>query len=337
VGYNTRMPLGDPLVLFAVLAAAGTAVVWLAIVTPRQVRINTAQRIDKVGFLDKFRREFESSGIQMGFSDFLRVALMASVVAFAILSLLGFFVLGVATAALLPVLWYQFLIDRRDKFDRNFRVEFSNVILNFSNILAVRGSVEAAISTLAAEGDDASRRIFQRIIRMQNVTISDKQQRQDALTAGQMAVATIASQRLLKDVLLEVANERPGDIYWRQFFELIADASEKGGDIRPALESLAKAQKDFAGILNQIEAQQASTRLASVLYGPAPIVFLVFFSLVGDPQIYRAFYQTPVGSVVQALVALSGAAGWIMARRLGRRGLYIQKQVIISKDKDSMV
>jgi hypothetical protein len=36
-------------------------------------------------------------------------------------------------------------------------------------------------------------------------------------------------------------------------------------------------------------------------------------------------------------VAISGVLGWVLARQLGRRGLYVQKVVNIQKEKSSLV
>jgi Flp pilus assembly protein TadB len=136
--------------------------------------------------------------------------------------------------------------------------------------------------------------------------------------------------------LIEISKER-NDIYWKQFFRVLAEASVHGGDIRPILDSLARSQREFATILAQVEAQQAATRFASALYLPTPIIFVVVFSLLGDPEIYRKFYQTTAGVIAQAFVAISGVLGWVLARQLGRRGLYVQKVVSIQKEKSSLV
>jgi Flp pilus assembly protein TadB len=145
-----------------------------------------------------------------------------------------------------------------------------------------------------------------------------------------------AGHRMMRDVLIEISKER-NDIYWKQFFRVLAEASVHGGDIRPILDSLARSQREFATILAQVEAQQAATRFASALYLPTPIIFVVVFSLLGDPEIYRKFYQTTAGVIAQAFVAISGVLGWVLARQLGRRGLYVQKVVSIQKEKSSLV
>jgi Flp pilus assembly protein TadB len=312
-------------VLMAVLAAAGVAAIWVAIVTPRQVSLTTGQRQTLPSFLDRFKSQFEAADFNISFYDFVRTSALLSLIAFIALTILGYIILGIALAIVIPIVYYQFLIDRRDSNEREFRKSFSNIITNFSNMLATRGSIEGAINTLAVEGDEETKKLFQYVL---------KRQSSPAMAAIQAEGQ--AGHRMMRDVLIEISKER-NDIYWKQFFRVLAEASVHGGDIRPILDSLARSQREFATILAQVEAQQAATRFASALYLPTPIIFVVVFSLLGDPEIYRKFYQTTAGVIAQAFVAISGVLGWVLARQLGRRGLYVQKVVSIQKEKSSLV
>lgn len=268
-------------VLMAVLAAAGVAAIWVAIVTPRQVSLTTGQRQTLPSFLDRFKSQFEAADFNISFYDFVRTSALLSLIAFIALTILGYIILGIALAIVIPIVYYQFLIDRRDSNEREFRKSFSNIITNFSNMLATRGSIEGAINTLAVEGDEETKKLFQYVL---------KRQSSPAMAAIQAEGQ--AGHRMMRDVLIEISKER-NDIYWKQFFR--------------------------------------------ALYLPTPIIFVVVFSLLGDPEIYRKFYQTTAGVIAQAFVAISGVLGWVLARQLGRRGLYVQKVVSIQKEKSSLV
>ncbi|MGQ9889791.1 MAG: type II secretion system F family protein [Aggregatilineales bacterium] len=301
-----RERLNAEIITPAVVAAAGALILWIGLTSVKRVSLaEEAARITGVrepGFFERLQTRIDQSGLSIRWWELLLVGLAIGAAPGALLLLLGFFSAGVLVTLAGPLAYYLWLMNRRDRRLRAFREALPDAIDDISDHIATYGSIDRALREMVEKGPLELRPEFERVIR------------------ATMGGAPLAA------ALRQASRARP-EIFYRQFFDALANAETKGGNVRAVLDRIAKAQRAQTALQRKINAQQASGRLIGALYGVAPTVILVFMRLAGGEG-YNEFYTTLIGQIVQVFVVLSGAVTWWLTGRIARRGIYVEENPV---------
>lgn len=298
--------LSTETVVAAVVAAGGALILWIGLTSVRRVSLaEEAARIRGArppGPLERLGIRLRQSGLEISPLDFLLIGFAVGAVPGILLLALGFFSAGLLVTLAGPLALYTWLMGRRDRKLRAFRDALPDAIDDTADHIATYGSIDRALREMAEKGPREMRPEFERVI---------------ALTMSGIPLAA---------ALRQVARAR-SEVFYIQFFDALANAETKGGDVRAVLSRIAAAQRGQSALQRRIRAQQASGRLIGALYGVAPTAILVFMRLAGGSG-YNEFYASPLGQVIQIFVVLSGAVTWWLTGRIARRGIYIDENPV---------
>jgi Flp pilus assembly protein TadB len=287
-------------VMFALIAAAGAVLTWLGLTSVRRISLaEEAARIRGIRqptLAERLQAKIDQSGVQVKLHELILTGLALGAALGAPLAFLGYFAAAILALAAGPLGYWLVLMRRRDARLREFREALPDAIDDCADHIAVYRSVRRAVEELAQHGPAPLRPIFQGVL----------------VEAGTQPLATALAR----------AGKLRSEVFYQQFFDALANAETKGGDVREVLARIASAQRAQNALYRRIYAKQASGRLIGLLYGIAPTAFLIFFSLFGG-ETYLDFFRSFVGQIAQIFVVASGALTWWLTGKIASRGLYL--------------
>ncbi len=288
-------------VIAAIVAAGGVVIALVGLWSIRRVSLeDEAVRISGIQESSQFERwqmRLNQSGLRLKLWEFVVIGLLIGALFGAVLLAAGFLTMGLVMLPLGPIVYYRFLMHRRNKEMRAFREQLPDAIYDFVQFLAMKKDVALAVQEMAAKGPLAVRSEFHQA---------------DSLIRRKTPVAAA----------LEAVGQGRSEVFFRQFMDALAQHELNGGDLRTVLGRIARGQRSQLRLQDRIMAQQAGARFVGLVYGVAPFVFLLFMRLMGGDW-YARFYQTPFGQVAQVLVLGSGLATWWLTNKIARRGIYM--------------
>ncbi len=263
-----RARLSPVTVIAAVVAAAGMTVALVGLMSVRRVSLDDeATRISGVRALSKLEQlqmRLIQSGLRIRVHEFLLIGALVGMASCGALALFGFGLASIAAIPAGPLLYYRYLMARRESELRRFRSELPDAIHDFLQYFAIKRSIAGTVEVLAEKGPPSLRPEFAQanslIKRMQPV-----------------------------EAALEAVAQSRSEAFFRQFFDALAQHDQQGGDLRTVLLRIARAQRSQLRLHSRIAAQQSGARLVGAIYGVAPMVFLLFVRVCRRCCVQRLF------------------------------------------------
>jgi len=288
-------------VISAVTAAAGVAILLLGLLSIRRESLaDEAQRISGIrspSWMARWQMRLYQTGLRIRLWEFVLIGCLLGLVGGAVMLLMGFTAIGLLVVPAGPVVYFQWLMQRRRRELRRFQAELPDAIDDFLQALATTRNVAASVKVLAERGPLALRPEFAEV---------------HSLILRQTPV----------DAALEAVGQARAETFFRQFMDALAQHELNGGDLRSILERIAQAQRAQLRLHDKIAAQQSGAKFIGWVYAIAPLAFLLFTRAVGG-AVYGSFYDSMTGQLMQVFVALSGLASWWLTNKIAQRGIYV--------------
>ena len=285
----------------AIVAAGGMTIMLIGFVSVQRVNLDgEAERISGVtrpSRLDQLQMRLIQSGLRIKLGEFLLIGLLIGILLGAVLMLSGFVVIGLVAIPSGPVLYYRFLMDRRNLRLKAFRDQLPDAILDFIQYLAVKKDLVETIKEMMAKGPEALRPEFG-------------------------LVNSLVQRKVSVDAALEAVGQARPEAFFRQFMDALAQHHLNGGNLKVVLERIARGQRAQQRLQDRIVSQQAGARFVGVIYAVAPVAFMLFVRATGGES-YTAFYSTPLGRVAQVFILASGVVSWWLTNKIAHRGIYL--------------
>jgi Flp pilus assembly protein TadB len=299
-----REHVSQSTVAFAVMAAAGALIAFFGLTSIRRVSLEEeaarVRGIHQPSLMDRLQARLDQAGIELRVMEFLAVAGLIGLVGFAISVLFGLYALAFVCLIAGPLLYYQFLMSRREKTMRAFREQLADAVDDYAEFYRIaEGANDSAFLQLTEHAPPLLRPAFEHIVNQLN-------------------------NRIRLDAALQRAAQSRSEPFFRQFLDAIATNYSTGGDLAPVLARISQAQRAQRALQNQIRAQQSGGRLVALVYGIAPVGFLVFIRFFGG-DLFSNFYITGTGQLLQIVAVLSGGLAYWAAMRVARRGIYVDE------------
>lgn len=299
-----REHVSESTLVFAVMAAAGALIAFFGLTSIRRVSLEEeaarVRGIHQPSVMDRLQARLEQAGIELRVTEFLAVAGLLGLVGFAMGVLLGLYALAAVCLVAGPLLYYQFLMSRRERTMRAFREQLADAVDDYAEFYRIaEGANDSAFLRLTEHAPPLLKPAFERIVNLLN-------------------------NRVRLDAALQMAAQSRSEPFFRQFLDAIATNYSTGGDLAPVLARISQAQRAQLALQNQIRAQQSGGRLVALVYGVAPVGFLVFIRFFGG-DLFSSFYTTGAGQLLQIVAVLSGGLAYWAAMRVARRGIYIDE------------
>jgi Flp pilus assembly protein TadB len=299
-----REHVSESTLVFAVMAAAGALIAFFGLTSIRRVSLEEeaarVRGIHQPSVMDRLQARLDQAGIELRVTEFLTVAGLLGLVGFAMGVLLGLYALAMVCLVVGPLLYYQFLMSRRERTMRAFREQLADAVDDYAEFYRIaEGANDSAFLRLTEHAPPLLKPAFERIVSLLN-------------------------NRIRLDAALQMAAQSRSEPFFRQFLDAVATNYSTGGDLAPVLARISQAQRAQLALQNQIRAQQSGGRLVALVYGVAPVGFLVFIRLFGG-DLFSSFYTTGGGQLLQIVAVLSGGLAYWAARRVARRGIYVDE------------
>ena len=185
----------------AIVAAGGMAIMLVGVLSIQRVSLDgEAERISGVtrpSRWDQFQMRLMQSGLRIKLGEFLLIGFLVGIVLGAVLMLSGFVVIGLIAIPAGPVLYYRFLMDRRQRQLKAFRDQLPDAILDFIQYLAVKKDLVETIKEMRVKGPEALRPEFER-------------------------VNSLIQRKVSVDGALEAAGQARSEAFFRQFMDALA-------------------------------------------------------------------------------------------------------------------
>ena len=274
-------------VIAAVTAAGGVVIMLVGLLSVRRVSLDDeARRISGVRqtpLWEAWQMRLYQTELRIRLGEFVGMGLLVGAGLAALFLLLGMWVPGVLALPAGWLLYYRWLMRRRERAMRDFRQQLPDAIYDFLQYLPVKKDVALTIKELAQKGPPALRPEFA------------------------LADALIERRTPVEAALQQVGQARP-EAFFRQFMQALAQHERTGGDVKPVLLRIAKAQRAQLRLHERIAAQQAGAKFVGAIYAVAPFMFLLFGRLMGGAG-YAEFYGSALGQVAQVFVL--GRGWWL--------------------------
>jgi Flp pilus assembly protein TadB len=299
-----REHISESTLVFAVMAAAGALIAFFGLTSIRRVSLEEeaarVRGIHQPSVMDRLQAHLDQAGIDLRVMEFLAVASLLGLIGFAISVLLGLYALAAVCLVAGPLLYYQFLMSRRERTMRAFREQLADAVDDYAEFYRIaEGANDSAFLQLTEHAPPLLQPAFERIVNQLN-------------------------NRVRLDMALQMAAQSRSEPFFRQFLDAIATNYSTGGDLAPVLARISQAQRAQLALQNQIRAQQSGGRLVALVYGVAPVGFLIFIRLFGG-DLFSSFYTTGAGQGLQIVAVLSGGLAYWAAMRVARRGIYVDE------------
>lgn len=290
-------------VIAAVLAAGGVVVMWVGLMSVRRVSLDEeATRISGIRApspLEQFQMRLYQSGLRIKIGEFLLVGILLGLLVGGLMAVLGFVAAGILIAPFGPLLYYRYLMHRRDIARRAFRQQLPDTIHDFLQYYALRKNVALTVAEMANKGPMALRPEFAQ------------------------ADSLIRRMYPIEAVLTSIGQARP-EAFFRQFMDALAQHDQQGGNLRAVLLRIARGQRSQLRLHSRILAQQSGARMVGTIYAVAPVAFLLFVRVMGGDG-YSEFFASPLGQLLQVFVLASGALSWWITHKVATRGIYLNE------------
>ena len=288
----------------AILAAGGVVIAFVGMMSVQRVSLDDeAERISGLqtpSLHQRLQMRLYQTGLRMRLFEFVLIGLLCGGVSGVLLILSGFASLGGLVILAGPVLYFRYLITRRNRAMRAFREQLPDTIYDFIQSIATTRNIAGSVQLMSERAPLALRPEFAQA---------------HSLIGRQVPVAAA----------LEAVGQARSEVFFRQFMDALAQNIVTGGNLKPILQRIAHAQRAQLRLHDKIASQQAGAKLVGRVYAAAPLVFLAFLRVIGGES-YAAFYRTLYGQLAQIAIALSGLAAWWLTNRIAGRGLVIDDQ-----------
>ncbi len=293
----------DPtVIIFGIIAAAGIFMIFSALVFPPRVRLEQARRDP----LRRFQERLDAAELPIQAKEFVLICLGGT----AVLTLLGFAlgapVFGLAGLVLSPLLLWQYLESRRDKFHEHYADSLAEVVGLLREGFSATGAMNDALSNAARNGPDPAGADFREIYSRRNLG--------DSLEA---AFAPILDRRR--------------EPYLNMVAEALTLKETEGGNAGEILMGLEIMIREQSALRKEIAAKQSQARMESIILSLAPLGFFLLLKLLPWMKGYeQGFYNTSLGQLVLLVVLVFSVIAYVLSRWLATRGLNLEvKEVTV--------
>jgi len=301
-----RNYIASSTLVLALIAAGGTALIVIGVTSIRRVSLaNEAERVHGViqrSWTQQLQTRLDQSGLQVRALEFVAIGLTLGGLGAGLCLLAGLLTLGALALLAGPLLYYQFLMRRRDQQLRLFREQLPDAIEDFSEYFQIYRTLDSVLREMAQKGPALLRPHFEAVVSH-----------------------TIQGRVPMHTALQRIGRSR-AEPFFRQFMDALANYEAKGGQLEPVLTRIAKSQRNQLALHTQIRSAQSGGRLVGMVYGIAPALFLLLMKLAGGP-LFASYYASLLGQIVQLVAVLSGAIAYYGVLAVGRRGIYLDDSV----------
>jgi len=283
-------------ILFAVIASAGVFLAFAALVFPPRVRLE--QRGGSP--LARLQQRLDAAELSISAREFLVSILMIGAVALVVGTVLRTPVFGIAGMVMGPLLFWQSLESKRDKFRESYAESLAEVVSLLREGFAATGAMRDAFHNAVDNGPDPAAADFREV-----------------WTKHELGEP-------LEDAFGPLL-ERRRDGYLNMVAEALTLKSSHGGSASEVLAALETMIREQTNLRKEISAKQAQARLESTIVSLAPLGFFLLFKLLPWMRAYEGgFYNTALGQGVLLVVIVFSVIAYVVSRRLATRGLTLE-------------
>ncbi len=300
----------DPILILALVAAAGVFLAFSGLVMPPNVRLERPER----GLGKRFQQQLDAAELPITAGEFVAsCVVLAAGLALAAL-LLGAPALAVAGLIVAPVVVWQRYTSRRDDFRQEYDESLAETVQLLREGFSATGSLRDALEHVARNGPDPAVADFREVL------------------------AARATGMSLEDAFAPVL-ERRRNPYLQMVAEALVLKTSEGGNVGDVMRGLETMIREQTQLRRGIMAKQSQARLESTIVSSAPIAFFLMMKLVSWMREYeQGFYRTLLGQIVLAGAVVFSIASYVMSRRIATRGLTMEvKEVAPSVAREGAV
>lgn len=286
----------DPILILALIGAAGVFLAFTGLVMPPSVRLEKRER----GWMHRLQKRLDAAELPVTAQEFVTFSLILMVILGGASMLLGAPVLAVAGVIVVPMMVWQRYEAQRDAFGEAYNESLAEVVQILREGFSATGSMRSALDHAVHNAP--------------NPAAADFREVWSARAAG----AT------LEEAFAPVL-ERRGNPYLRMVGEALTLKAKEGGNIGEVLSGLETMIREQTQLRREIAAKQSQAKLESTIVSLAPVGFFLAMKLLPWMRGYaQGFYRTLMGQAVLALALVFSVASYFMARRLATQGLTLE-------------
>ena len=286
----------EPILLLAITAGLGVFLAFTGLVLPPSVRLEKPER----GLMKKLQNRLDAAEMPTTAGEFLASCGIFAAVVGGIAILLGAPVMALAGAIIAPVILWQRMAGRRDKFLQEYNESLAEVVQLMREGFSATGSMRDALQHVVNNGPDPAAADFREVWSAQ------------------------ATGKTLLDAFTPVV-ERRRNPYLRMVAEALTLKSSEGGDVGKVLRGLETMIREQTHLRREINAKQSQARLESSIVSAAPVLFFLLMKIMPWLRGYeQGFYKTMLGQIILAGAIILGMASYVLSTRIASSGLALE-------------
>ncbi len=286
----------EPILLLAITAGLGVFLAFTGLVLPPSVRLEKPER----GLMKKLQNRLDAAEMPTTAGEFLASCGIFAAVVGGIAILLGAPVMALAGAIIAPVILWQRMAGRRDKFLQEYNESLAEVVQLMREGFSATGSMRDALQHVVSNGPDPAAADFREV------------------WSAQAAGTT------LQDAFTPVV-ERRRNPYLRMVAEALTLKASEGGNVGKVLQGLEVMIREQTHLRREINAKQSQARLESSIVSAAPVLFFLLMKIMPWLRGYeQGFYKTMLGQIILAGAIILGMASYVLSTRIASSGLALE-------------
>lgn len=286
--------------LAGLITAAGVYLLFGSLVFPANLRLQEPG--SRPG--ERLQAYLEAAELSLSAREFVGIAAALMVLAGLIGALLRSPVLGAVGGLVLPLLYWQGLMGKRDDFKRAYAGALAEVVGLLREGFSASGNMSDALQNVVDNGPDPAAADFREVWQATRVGTP------------------------LADAFAPVLARRR-EPYLNMIAEALTLKQTQGGNVGEVLLGLETMIRDQAALRQEINAKQAQVRLESTIISLAPMGFFLVMKLLPWMRQYEnGFYNTALGQGVLLIAVVFSVLAYGFSRRLAGRGLNLEIQEV---------
>ncbi len=287
-------------IIAGIIAAAGVFLIFSALIFPPRVRLEQTRQDP----LHQLQERLDAAELPIQAKEFVLICLGITAGTALLGFALGAPVFGLVGLVLAPLLLWQQLESRRDKFHEQYADSLAEVVGLLREGFSATGAMNDALANAAKNGPDPAGADFREILSRKSLG--------DSL-----------------DVAFAPILDRRHEPYLNMVSEALTLKESQGGNAGEVLMGLETMIREQSALRKEIAAKQAQARLEAIIVSLAPIGFFLLLKLLPWMKGYeQGFYNSALGQLVLLVVLVFSVIAYVLSQRLATRGLNLEVQEV---------